>query len=455
MISAQSHLLPSNGSRWVYIILFPLLFWVSCSSSKSTARPTIIKPNAEVEISEPKEEILMVDTIEWVFASEEDYPPISIETKVAAFGLEKEIKPYYNIAVFLPLRLSSSGVQLDENNQRFANFYAGMRLSASLESPISARVNVYYTNRDLDRAKALLQSLSYDPPDVIVASYDAEIIDLLADFGKARRIPVISPWRSSSNAAKENVFFLQLRPSIEDYYKRIVRDALAHHDLADIRIIQRTDGQDRSKVGLIQSVNEQLSELPIARPLLVADVTLDSIMLAETNVFDTLLAQGVKSFILPHFSSRDETYVYSCLRKMYGEKLGRPFTVYTMPLILTSDRVDVNLLKNLSVRTAEFRFPDPMDDRVLGFKKMYLEETGWLPTEDAYFGFDLMSFILKGLAKHGKYFHYYSIGEDIPLLQMKLNIRPIFGQSDPEWPDYLVNDHLYIIEYMNDHFEIR
>ena len=66
-----------------------------------------------------------------------------------------------------------------------------------------------------------------------------------------------------------------------------------------------------------------------------------------------------------------------------------------------------------------------------------------------------MKFIKYGLENHGQYFHYYMQGEPLNLMQMKINIKPYHKVEDSERPDFLVNDHLYIIEFDTDHFDVK
>ena len=453
MISARSLRQLSNGSNWCFsLALFFVL--ISCSSpTTSTARTKVIKP--EKKIPEVKEEVIPVDTIAWTVVSENEAPPIETTGKVASYGLEKVEKDEYRIAILLPMKIKQDIPTLDPINKKFADFYAGIKMAAQSDHDVRAQVDVYYTDREEAKLDEILSKLQYNMPDVIVASYASKLIAKTAAFGAANRIPVISPWLSSPRVAQENVFYLQMRPSIEHYYKRIIEHIQQNYLKEEVRIVQRVDGSDRAKTRLLHKVQEELSELPILTPYETFDVDIDSLMNAEASVFDTALVQDVKAFIVPHYKSTDESFVYTCLRKMYGEKLGRDFQVYTMPVTLNSERIDINLLKNLSVRTAEFRFPNKQNSEVQHFRKSFFDAYGLLPQEDAYYGYDLMSFILNGLSTNGQYFHYFMAGEDISLMQMNVHIQPFFKSEDKGYPDFMVNDHLYIIEYVGDHFEVK
>ncbi len=453
MISVRSLRQLSNGSNWCFTLAL-LFVLTSCSSpTTSTARTKVIKP--EKKTTTVEEEVIPIDTIAWTVVSEEEYPPIETDAKVAAYGLEKIAKDEYRIALLLPMKIKQDIPSLNAINRKFADFYTGIKMAAQDDHDVRAQVDVYYTDREEAKLDEILSELQYNMPDVIVASYASKLIAKTAAFGAVNRIPVISPWSSNPKITTENVFYLQMRPSIEQYYTGIIKHVQQNYLKDEVRIVQRLDGSDRAKIRLLHKVQEELSELPVITPYETFDVELDSLMNAEASVFDTALVQEVKAFIVPHYNRTDESFVYTCLRKMYGEKLGRDFQVYTMPVALNAESIDVNLLKNLSVRTAEFRFPNKQNSEVQQFRKSFFETNGLLPQEDAYYGYDLMSFILQGLSSNGQYFHYFMAGEDINLMQMDVHIQPFFKSDDQDYPDFMVNDHLYIIEYVDDHFEVK
>lgn len=453
MISVLNHQLRSSGSS--LIIIVALFCCVSCSTtSSSTVRPTVIKKD-EVEKSTSKEiEPVEVDTISWSWADRETFPPIVTNGEVASYLLDKVEKDRYEIALLLPLTLHQVVPTLDKNNKKFADFYEGMKMAASHAKDLNAHVTVYYTNKDEATLDDIFASWNFSKPDLIIASSIRSLIQKTATYGMNNRIPVISPWLSSTRVADDNVFYLQMRPSIEEYYKVILRHLDTHFEHDEVRVLQKSDGSDNTLVRVLRKLQEEISDLPIIKPYETVDIEVDSLMDSEANVFDTLLVQDVRAFVIPNYRQSDDRYIYTCLRKMYGERLGRDFTVYTMPIAIKSDRVDINILKNLDLKTPEFRFPDMSKMEVREFRESYLGQHGRLPSEDAFYGYDMMTFISHGLANYGQYFHYFMAGEELDLMQMKVHISPFYKEDDKGRPDFMTNDHLYIIEYIEDHFEV-
>ena len=458
MISAPNLRLPSNGNKFFLgLVLFCGLFF-GCSTTKSSmpSGPTVLEPDVPAE-----EEDLIgeVDTIQWTLLPASEYPPINSSLDMKMPALKREFKSSYEVALLIPFQTSGENETsgLNYNKIRFSHFYSGvkMALSTNREDEIEVNITTYDTNRSVEDFEKVLERMERFKPDIIVGPYQREFIRKIASFAKENRIPVISPWLSSTSITSDNLFYLQIRPNILEYYKNIVKHVNANHDRSRVWLIGRDKGQDENKLQAIQQLNERESILPVVQPYAEGILSLDTLTQTDSLVFSDIFEQGVEAFVLPHYIPRDEKYLYSALRKIYAEKGDRDVKVYTLPLALTSEEVDLNILKNLDINICEYKFPDPGNENVQAFRKSYFETFGWLPIEDSYYGYDLMNFILFGLKNHGRYFHYYMIDERLDLLQMSVQIKPFSRTDDENGTDYLMNAHLYMIEYDEDHFVVK
>ncbi|MFT4565614.1 MAG: hypothetical protein ACI9FN_000567 [Saprospiraceae bacterium] len=455
MISQQNLLLQLSGNR-IIIVLIALGLLISCASSTPARGTKVLDPDKH---KEKEEEVVAipVDTVQWTVVPEEDSPPItSDDARVESYLLEKVKKDYYKIALLLPFRIDESIAipNLSSNNEKFASFYAGMKLAGKEQADVRISVKTYYTDRDLTKLSSILEDMDRDQPDLIIGSYDSAIISKTAEWAKSNRVPLISPWGSSTKITEENVFYLQLRPSITNYYEKMLEHINDNFDRYKVYMLGREERADQTMFRVIRRINERNSPLPEVTPYNELILSMDQLM-NEDSLFIEVLEEGAQAFILPQYASTDDAYVYSCLRKLYAEKGDSDIYIYTMPMLLNSDRIDINIFKNINTRTCEFRFPDPRNPDVQNFRSQYYNSYGWLPTKDSYYGYDVMKFIAYGLENHGQYFHYYMQNESLDLMQMKINIKPYHKVEGSERPDFLVNDHLYLIEFDTDHFDIK
>lgn len=453
MILAQNHRLPLSGNK-LWVVAFSMLCFMSCATSKTLnpSNPKILKPGTEkTEVAVKEDNRIKVDTAQWRYISDDLSKPIQSASFSAFKGsvLSKVEKSVYNVALLMPFR----GTQLDENNMKFAQFYAGFKLAAAKDSEVFIKIRTYTTERSADALKRIIADLELSLPDIIIGPYETELLQGIAEFAKKNRITIISPWKSSTKITENNPYFLQLRPNITDYYEQMIAHINANFDRSKVCILGRPGSQDNTKTRVLQKLNQDRASVPIVQPFREYLISQDTLMQTDSTVFTTEFSKGVEVFIIPHYIARDESYVYSCLRKLYAEKGNQQFYVYTMPLAINSDQVDLNILKNLNIRACEFKFVDMRNPVIQQLREKFFLEYGYLATEDAYFGYDVMEFLKKGLARDGQYFHYYMRDQTHDFSQMAIKVKAVSNNDDQL--DYLVNAHMYLIEFDQDHFTAK
>lgn len=457
MTSVQSHLLRLNGSKMSFT-LFISVFLLACSSTKEVTRnkrPTVINPDPTEKVEEKKEEVLAMDTVRWVEVPDSEFVPISDET--GEDNVLSEVREStYDVALLIPFRLMDYDMaELDANNAKFAHFYSGLKMAlGKSDADIRIRIRTYQTNRKLSDVEQILAELERDMPDLIIGPYETDALSKAASFAKDNEIPLISPWKASNRVTSDNLFYLQMRPNVPSYYDAILKHMNASFDRESIRVISNANGRDKSIISYIQKSNQEKSILPLVEPLKEFQISEDSLLYSDSLIFRDVFEEGANVFFLPQYNvAKDEGFIYECLRKLNAEKGNRDIYVYTMPITLNSDKVDLNILKNLHIRVCEYKYADDRDPIIQRFKNDFYQSYGWLPNEDSYFGYDMMNFVLYGLEKYGKYFHYYMKDETLDLSQMSIKVEA-YLDSNGELA-YLMNNNFYIIEYENNHFNIK
>ena len=452
MISAPSLQRLLSGNSMVWMTSIAAFFMISCAGSKSVIDdPNIVSPNV-VKDEAPKVSTIEVDTVRWSFVDESDIIPISSDMAAEVLPFEQINKEEYNVALLLPLRLSGDGnSDLNINNEKFAHFYAGYKLA--LQDIDWIQTTTYHTNRSEQGVQNAIYKLDRDT-DLIIGPFDRENISSVAKYAKEYRVATISPWTVSTTVTADNLFYLQLRPNLSSYWTEIIKDATKNFDRSKIRLISNADGSDRAMMRFIQQINEEKSGLPISEPIEEYTVSMDSLLNGESMVFESAFDDEVEAFILPHYNtSKHDRFVYECLRKINAEKEGNAPHIYVMPLVVNSDRLDLNILNNLNVKICDYRFYDKRSLDYQRFKSDYYEQYGRLPNDDAYYGYDVGQLAILGFKKYGKYFHYYMKDELIRLGQMSLEVGPYYNSSDELL--YLMNEHLDIYQFDGGYYQLK
>ncbi len=471
MILAPNHRLQLNGSNLLLLILGSV-FLMSCSTSQALYKPGSVPIPKKQEPVAQKE--APVDTVKWEVVEEEIKPPIqSSKQEVISFD-KKEV---YNVALMLPFEANTGDAiskAIDENSgtNRFLSFYAGaiLALGQLEQDGLNINVDVYDSQRSAEKVNNDLKSFRLQNMDALIGPYGTRSnksgLTAAAEFGKENEITVVSPWYASSSLAEENPYYVQLRPNTADHFQKIIAHAKQNFDDSEIVLMGRDQADARKKrsdeniINYLQKVHKDMSEDERADDLRVFRVQTDSLLNGET-AFDSIFYEtGRKAIIFPFYSSRDESFMYNCLRRINGEKAFEPVHVYAMPLALDSEQIGFNLYRNLNLKVCRSKFVDKASPEVQSFKKEYYNAYGAIPNDDAYHGYDVMYFVGKNLQEYGRNFQFF-IDEPQEYLQSSFHLEKVpIKKIDPELEknsldnvNYFVNKHLDIIEFQGDSFK--
>lgn len=464
MILAPNHRQLLNGSK-LFSFLLLYLICVSCSTQKLISTPTQIStPDVVEEVPDEKVEI---EDVEWEVVSEEEVPPI---TTISNEGPAKEKKSSYNIAMLLPLDANKATSQTDVMREgslpnTFVSFYTGAQLALDrLEREgLSLNVDVFDTQRSADKVRSDLERMKYQDLDIIIGPRTKPCLTEAAQFAKENEVSLISPW-FGNKVTEENQYFVQLRPSLNDHYSTLLRDAAENFEPHEILLIGRDQSKDArmksrdiSRINLLQKLYKDIIGDMSAADLRVFRVSPDSLMVGDTSYDEIFLEEGRKALIFPYWSSSDEDFLYNALRRVNAEKGLTDVNIYAMPKAYDSEKIGFNHYRNLKMKVCVSKFVDRSFDEVKQFELDYFTKFGTIPDDNAFEGYDVMLFVGESLKNHGTHFQHH-LTDPVTYLQSSYQIEklPITqnGVVDDRLNEfnYFVNKHLDIIEFKNNKF---
>ncbi len=452
MISVQNHLQLLNGSK---ILLFCLFVFgiASCGGSKKAVSKKKDTRSTKVVKNKPKKKksSTVIDTVQWTEVSKEEFPPIS-EKNVEAI----DTKDSYKVSLLIPFdaakanRLTS--IENDRNIYRFVNYYGGVNLALQdLEQDgISLLVNVE-DSKSTENVTSILKSSSNRDADVIVGPYTNDKLKEAIQYGKENEIPVVSPWRASSKLTKNNPYYVQLRPMLDEHYYKLAESVLSRFSADQVFLIGKEGSKDKARFKYFNKVlRERNGDRTASFPEYM--VNSDSLKMGET-AFDSIFHVDKASvFIIPNWKGADEDFIYSCLRKLRVEKGPNTVYVFGMPIMLESERVSYDYFRNLNLHVVRSKFVDQENSKVKSFRRRYYDQYGALPTKDAYDGYDMMYYIGNKLNTYGKNFQYHLNKSADQMLQTTYRIDQEVVKSSSELGmkgkvNYFANKHLDIIRF--------
>lgn len=454
MISVPSPQLRLSGNKLLPLFGLVICSFLSCDTSKKAIKRDTRTKTQTTKVDKPKTTKPLVDTLVLDILDPSDYPPIT-----ADMGYPIEKKDRYNVVVFLPLdtdKFIDASVSDSRKGTRFINYYSGMLLALDQLEREGVKLNVKFYDTDSGNFDRKLKDYTVREADVIIGPYDRTQLKKTATFAKENQIVLISPWQSSTKITADNPFYVQLRPSIQDHYRKLLDFSLSRHNLENVFLLGREENStDRRRLASLQNLASE-EFLEFDQKITELYVPMDSLIQAEF-AFDSLFITNPRSaIVIPNVSTKDERFVYNALRKISTEKGLSEVYVYGMPMILDSDKISFDYYRNLNVHAVRSKFVERQQYRVKQFKRTFYDRFEALPTDDAYDAYDMMNFVGRSLADYGKYFQFHLGKKSTNHLQTSYQIEGELSESanleNIGKPEYFVNRHLDVIRFDGKHF---
>ncbi len=457
MISVQNHRQLLNGNKIVFLLI-TIIFFSSCgifsgSSNKKQRHKRRKSPVHKNKVENKNDNA--VDTLQW---PEDDKDA----DKIDLHGTVK--KNSYTLDLLIPFGANKhfediTGLEKSRTN-KFLHYYSGvlMALDELEKQGGSFIVNVFDTPVKNNRIAYIKSKMNLDPPDLIIGPYDKMQLKSIANYGKRKQIDVISPWKSYSSVANDNPYYIQLKPSLENHFEALVKNVDKNFDPENVYIVGRDIFKDKSRMKKVNDLHKHNNENDKDYNILV--INKDSLE-QEGSIFDGLFEENKykeKVFIIPNWSYKDETFIYSCLRKLNIEKGEKKVYVYGMPILLKSNKIGYNFFKRLNIRVASPRYLDDSNSKVKKFKYDYYKKFNVFPLDEAYDGYDMMMFVGKNLIQYGTKFQYFVENKKNDLLVNSINILRNIKEEDITKEDldkinYFENTDLFIVGFVFNKFE--
>jgi hypothetical protein len=293
----------------------------------------------------------------------------------------------------------------------------------------------------------------------MIGPYKRSNLRIAAETAEQNQIPLVSPWQASNTIAKDNPYYVQLRPNLDEHYYSIFEDIKSNYDdLENVYILGRLsspkdkDGKRTNKLQkMAKDVWGESDENHLQEYMLIQD----SIDMGETAFDSVFVENKTNVMIIPNWSFEDEAFIYGALRRLSVEKGMSKVVVYGMPIMIESEKINFDYYYSLNMKVARSKFVDEKDGDVIRFKRDFVGKYGALPTDDAYEGYDNLMYIGRNLYQYGKNFQFFLHKDQGYYLQAKYSVEPSRLDSPDdrmEKINYFENKNVDIIEFKNNRF---
>ena len=466
MTSALNRPLPLNGNKpWLTCLWFIIL--LQACSPKTAIPSTKTKPQTAKQPAKDsvmvKPESNVVDTLIWKDVSQEN-APITDSSPKSTTPIKKSktstrsvVKEKYNIKLLIPL--NSSRYQASNlSTNRFVQFYSGMLLAKEdlQKQGVSLNIVVEDTAEPDFDIQSVWDKSDFGDWDMIIGPFEREDVKTIANEAGKRKITMVSPWQTSTKIAKSNEYYIQLKPNLKEHFRKLVEHACHEFGPGKVVVITHDNQEGKSWYQYMESVSKEVTGLD--NYISHVGVTPDSLISPNTAFVRLFEENPPKAVILPYYSFTDEEKLYAIVRRLNIDKGLSHITVYGMPLMIDSEKIDFEFYSSLHCRIALSDFVDENQYKVKQFKRRFFETYGELADAEALKGYDILLFAGKNITDYGNFFQEIITGDAQKYLQTEIELQPSYAE-DPSGKstdviDFYENKKIWIVEFMSSGFEV-
>lgn len=311
-------------------------------------------------------------------------------------------KKDYKVALLMPLFVNHDPDK-SEHLLRMRHFVFGARLASQQFKPqnCNIEIQVFDVESTKNRFGRLIAKDSLKDFDAFVGPFKTQDIRDLLNYIGDKPQWVFSPWNTNNQLLETPSNYVQLKPGIEAHFYHIARDIAEKYPNARTFVVcEKDDLREQGYFELFQKAvafknNKLLSN---RLELLLLDGkkgTLDSIALKKA--YDEHLHNV---YILPYWS--DHQFIVKFLQVM-GQYIAEKsnVTLYGLPQWLQFPQISMDMYERYNIRVSAHAYYDTSRDRESKFRKWFFDIYGTIPFEDAYYGFDIFTWLLQFIDLYG------------------------------------------------------
>jgi LysM repeat protein len=333
----------------------------------------------------------------------------------------------------------------------FIEFYEGALIAIdSLQNAgLSVNLYVFDTENDSNTVQEELEEGKFRGIDLIVGPAYSHNLEIVADYAKSYRIPVVSPMSSRSEFLEDNPYLFQIRPSLSTEFDKISNFISKFYD-KNIVMIHPGDSMEMNHIyELKQSMFSYFFYRTYYNEVVFKEVVYnETITRNDTiNSIEHALSADIDNVIL--IASGNEAFVSSVVSNLNTLSQDYKITLFGYSNWLRFKNIEFEHFCNLNLHIStpfllDYKKTD-VKDFISKFRKEYFTEPDQFSF--AWFGYDIMYYFLSGIGRYGKRFRNNVTGYKINLLQADYEFRRINRSCGFE------NKGMFFIRYDKD-FEI-
>ncbi len=443
MILVPNHRRQLSGNK---ILVFGfLLFTLACSTTKNiTNKGQNVKKGETIQNIDNKPVFQKdIDTVEWKFIPAEvvrpllDPPPLtgSEIIKLKLYRENSEILDQYNLNLYLPFftsRFSNTDINFNNRLTEWSfHFYNGLKMALNKELPSSSKISLSVIDTEAN-PNILTKKLSEidNIPQLIIGPYRSVNVEKMNQFTMESDIPFISPYSGGGDVVGQNETFIKLNPSLEVHFQNQLKYILRTYSAQQILVIGFEDIQEKNAINILQSEYAIMNDSLGIEPL-------DTYILPDTAIlapdFDLAIEMidrnDTLAVMIPAWTN--ESYILSILRNLSQlQSDSTDYVVFGMPQWKDYEHIDYSYYQKLNVHITSSFFLNEEHKDFVDFRNNYYTQSGFLPTNETYIGYDLGRFFIPLLLEFGTKFYKFLDHFSFEGIHTSFEFNPIYRPNE-------------------------
>ena len=348
-----------------------------------------------------------------------------------------------NVVVIMPFNLDAQTSTEDKQQMRSVEFYEGLMLAVKEAQENGQRILVQTYDLGTKTINEILATKSLLDADFIIAPVDLNDVKLVAEFGKANDIAVVSPFAFSQELSKSHPDLIQLNTSKSFLYENLTADVVKRFETYDFVFLNDKGCTDKADpyAGYLKNALKakymQYHEFEYDNPETL--VTVDSVLnIIGHNILYIPVANNRESLRRMFPCLKCTTFEIGAEQEKQGQTaiLGYPEWV-----LYSGDFMDYYY--DMNVYLFSKFYVNPFDESVQAFYKnfryWYAKEPMPLTPRYALLGYDVGRYFLAAVKAHGMNFADHIEGFLHGTLQSMMSFRRE-GEG-------LINRGLYLVHF--------
>lgn len=309
-------------------------------------------------------------------------------------GKEKKDR-VYKVALMLPLVLSEvNRIDPQEpdiaetlNSLKFIEFYEGFRMALdSLEkSGLKLKLFVYDIGKDTARARQVLKKPEMKKMDLIIGLIYHMNFQMVAEFAKKNKIPIVNPISERSDLIKGNPWVFKVCPSRKAQLTNLSPVLEQNFSRSQILIVRNNQYKDRD-------APDQLKKE-------CAKLTLSTQVVDGTDNAISRLSKSKENVLV--FFAENNNYILDLSRKLSERRNDYTISIVGLPAWDKIEELETDYMVNLNAHLIAPYFIDYNNASVKKFTCKFQETIKTDPGHLAFLGYDIGYYFLSALMKYG------------------------------------------------------